>query len=101
MADLYVCPTCGETEDCACHDLSEARRNLVKAEGELRHKLGWLTIRLVARMPDRCGQCASVTPPPPAKLCPMCAAVEAAKRTIDGVLPGIVAPAMPKRSNAR
>lgn len=84
MADLYVCPTCGETEDCACRDLATARRAARDADQEVRRSLGWLVMRLVQRMPDVCTACVDT---PAAKRCPLCLAVARTKKTIDEVLP--------------
>ena len=82
MADLHVCATCGETEDCACSDLARARRELHLAHQEVNAKLGWLVVRLVQRMPSTCTACEGKT-----KRCPLCVAVESAKKTIASVLP--------------
>ena len=84
MADLYVCPTCGETEDCACSDLDKARRERAKAGQEVNRALGWLVVRLVQRMPDVCGTCSTS---PSNIRCPLCKAVANAKKTIEQVLP--------------
>jgi hypothetical protein len=82
MADLYVCPSCGETEDCACSELATAKRQLVLAERNVRDKLGWLIIRIVERMPDVCSACAAG----PKQRCPLCVAVTEAKKKIGEVL---------------
>lgn len=84
MADLYVCPTCKETEDCACSDLSRAKRTALEAEREVRRALGWLAVRLVQQMPDACTACASM---PIGKRCAMCVQVAFAKKQIEDTLP--------------
>ena len=80
MADLYVCPVCGETEDCACSDLSNAMREVQKAKGDVRVKLGALVVAIVKRAPAACATCLEKEP---RDRCAMCTAILKAKGHIN------------------
>ncbi len=96
MADLYVCPKCDETEDCACDRLASALRDVEKARKDARRRLGELLVTLVSRMPAQCSCCEKA---PPGTRCPLCLAVHYAKEKINDAAPLTAAAAF--TSNAK